>query len=141
LIGINHSVSNLISRKPSAGMINRLMRHLFVGGIGSILYMAIVAVFVEVFYFHPVLSVTISLVLVALYTYVINRIWVYESTLVHAKSIPRFVVVAVLALSLNTGVMYLIVEILKLWYFWGLLCTVLIVPPTNFLLNYFWAFK
>jgi len=141
VINLGNYLSNLFFEKTSVGMRGRYCRHLIAGGFGTLLYMAGVTFFVEVVNVHPVVGATFSLVYLELYTYVIDRGWVYRSTLNHRTSIPRFLVVSIVALLLNAGVMYIAVEIMKWSYIWGLVATVLIVPPTNFLLNFYWAFK
>ena len=117
------------------------MRHLIAGGIGTVFYMAAVSILVEFFHMHPVLSAAISFVLLELYTYAIYRIWVYQSTKGHGYALPRFLVVTITTLSLNAGIMYFAVEAMEWSYVWGVLSATLIVPPTNFLFNFCWAFK
>ena len=46
-----------------------------------------------------------------------------------------------IALVLNTAIMYVSVDVIGLWYIWGQISAAFILPPTNFMLNYFWAFK
>ena len=140
-MGFDSFGTSVLFGSTKVTMTSRFARHLIGGGVGTLLYMGIVAILVELFNLDPVLSVAISFVLLELYTYLINRIWVYESRRTHGYAMPRFLIVAIVALSLNTGVMHLVVDIASLWYGWGLLLTVLLVPPTNFLLNYYWAFK
>jgi putative flippase GtrA len=123
------------------GILVRWIRHLVAGGFGTLLYMALVALLVEVTGLHPVTSVVVAFIALEIYTYGIFRAWVYSPTNGHTQTIPRFLFVAALALGLNAGLMYLIVEALGYWYGWGLLITALVVPATNFLLNYYWAFK
>lgn len=125
----------------SAGMLDRWIRHLLAGGIGTILYFSFTTLIVEFLHFHPVLAVLCSTLMVIIYTYAINRLWVYNSTHNHSYAIPRYFVVVLLALGLNSGIMYVVVELIEVWYVYGLFISVLIVPPTNFLLNYYWAFK
>jgi putative flippase GtrA len=134
-------MKRLLAGGPSPGIVNRWFRHLIAGGAGTLLYVGLVTVFVEIAGLHPVPSVVIAFLLMEIYAYVIFRVWVYAPKHGHAYALPRFLTVTVIALSLNTGIMYAIVEMLELWYFWGLIATTLVVPPTNFLLNYFWAFK
>lgn len=126
---------------PSAGMIKRLFRHLLAGSVGTLLYIASTALFVEYLYFHPVVAVICSFSILMVLTYIINRTWVYSPSRGHEHSIPRFLTVVCISLGLNSGIMFLVFEVFDLWYFYGLIITVFIVPPTNFLLNYYWAFK
>lgn len=137
---INLAIAVLF-RRTGAGVASRFVRHLIAGGIGTLLYTGQVALLVEVVKLDPVLSTVISRVMLELYTYIISRLWVYEVTRDHAYVFPRFVAVALVALLLSAGAMYLAVDVMNVSYLWGLVIAVLIVPPTNFLLNYYWAFK
>jgi putative flippase GtrA len=125
----------------SAGMIQRWFRHLVAGGTGTLLYMAMVALLVELASLHPLVSVVLAYSVAVGYTYAINRLWVYASARSHFYALPRFLVVVVVAFALNAGIMFVAVEFMQWWYGWGLLIAALVVPPTNFLLNYYWAFR
>jgi len=122
-------------------LINRFARHLLVGGVGTIIYMAILMCLVEIFNQKPVPSSVIAFIFGIIYTYILNRIWVYNTTKGHDYSVPRFFAVEILALVLNTSIMYISVEMCGFNYLWGQVGAACIMPPTNFLLNYFWAFK
>ncbi len=134
-------MQSLLYKIAPAGMFNRLIRHLLVGGMGTLLYTILVAFFVEITHFHPVVCVVLAFILLMIYTYSLNRVWVYNASKGHGYAVPRFLTVTIIALLLNAGIMYIVVEVLHWWYFWGLVVAAGIVPPTNFLLNYYWAFK
>lgn len=138
---ILHFLNVTFFRKELIGIKGRFLRHLIAGGTGTLLYMISVAAMVEWMMVDPVVAVVLVIIILEIYTYVINRCWVYSSKLDHSASIPRFLMTAVIALLTNSGVMYFVVDILGYWYIWGLFGTILIVPPTNFLMNYYWAFK
>jgi len=125
----------------SVGITSRWFRHLVAGGIGTLGYMFLVAFFVEILSIYPVYATVIAFSISVLYSYIINRKWVHNATSDHGYTLPRYVVVTVNALILNAGIMYLVVEIFDWWYVMGVVCATAVVPPTNFLLNYFWAFK
>jgi len=125
----------------SAGIIHRVIRHLIAGGIGTLIYLAMTFLFVELFDVHPVLAVIYAFILSVIYSYIINSSWVYSPRMTFYYIVPRFITVTLLSLGLNTGIMILTVEIFEAWYVYGLIITVFVVPPTNFLLNYYWAFK
>jgi putative flippase GtrA len=134
-------IQSLLFKNTSDSMLNRWVRHLVAGGMGTLIYTLIVAFFVEVTLLSPVVSVVFAFLILEFYIYVVNRAWVYQATKSHIYSVPRFLIVTVIALALNTGIMFVTVEWLKWWYFWGLVFAAFIVPQTNFLLNYYWAFK
>ena len=123
------------------GIFYRGVRHLIAGGIGTLVYIGIIALLVEIFNFHPVHATILSFTVLMLFIYGLNRAWVYNSTGGHSLTLPRYLTVVCISLLLNTGIMFFVVEILNGWYGLGILFAAAIVPITNFLLNYYWAFK
>jgi putative flippase GtrA len=119
----------------------RGIRHLIANGSGTLLYIGMVAALVETSVLGPVMAVVASVVVFEIYTYLVNRLWVHAATGAHTEAVPRFVVVTLVALGLNTGIMWLTVAALHLPYYWALVIATFIVPPTNFLLNYLWVFR
>lgn len=119
----------------------RFIRYIIVGGAGTILYMGIVILLVEYLNVDPTISVMYSMVVLLVYTYIMHRKWVYESRSAHKESIPKFMFAAVIGLLLNYSIMFITVDIIGFWYIWGLFSTIVIVPPTNFIINYLWTFK
>lgn len=119
----------------------RGIRHLIANGAGTLLYIGMVAALVETGLLDPVPAVVVSVVVFEIYTYMVNRRWVHAATNAHASAIPRFIVASLVALGLNTGIMWATTEVLQLRYFWALVIATAIVPPTNFALNYLWVYK
>jgi putative flippase GtrA len=119
----------------------RVVRHLIAGGSGTAGYFIFVALLVEKMAVSPVLSVVISYSVLALYTYLINRRWVYDTRSKHLPTIFRFLVLLMLGYFLNTSIMYVATEILAQSYLWGLFASVAILPATNFAIGYLWVFK
>jgi putative flippase GtrA len=119
----------------------RIVRHLIVGGSGTAGYFILVALLVEKMAISPVPSVVISYSVLALYTYLVNRRWVYDTTSEHLPTILRFLVLLMLGYVLNTGIMYFVTESLDQSYLWGLFASVAVVPATNFAVSYLWVFK
>jgi putative flippase GtrA len=108
-----HFLNVIFLQKELAGIRHRFMRHLIAGGTGTLLYMISVAVMVEWMIVDPVVAAVIALIFLAFYTYVINRGWVYSSKLEHHTSLPRFLITAGIAVLINSGVMYFVVDIMK----------------------------
>ena len=134
----NHISGTLVAFLPK---IKRLIRYGIVGTAGMVLYFMTLAFLVEIMDLDPVLSSIVAFIFVTVFLYIFNRFWVFESTHGHSYSVPRFLVVSVLALFLNTGVMHLTINILGWAYLLGQLSATVIVPSTNFLLMYYWSFK
>jgi len=74
-------------------------------------------------------------------SYVVNRAWVFDTDRSHVSAFSRFVVASVIGMTLNTGLMYATVHLMGWWYGVGLAMATLVVPPTNFAVNYLWCFR
>jgi len=138
---ISELLTKSLSARDDVNAAHRLVRHLIAGGLGTIGYIAMVVLLVEVIGARPVVGVVIAFPCLEVYTYIVNRSWVYNATNAHIVAVPRFIAVIVITFALNTGIMYLANDIFGLWYGFGLLLTVLILPATNFTLNYYWTFS
>ena len=119
----------------------RGIRHLVAGGTGTLLYIGLVAILIELVGLHPVTAILLSFPCLLVYTYLVNRTWVFQSKGAHWQLIPKFIVVTLVSLFLNVGIMHLVVDVAHFWYGWGLFLATLIVPITNFILGYVWAFR
>lgn len=139
--GLTSLLGRLFFLNSNAKIPERMFRHAVAGGMATLLYMTLVAAQVEVLKMHPVLAIVTASIIMELFIYVTQRLWVYKSTRDHASAIPRFLVTIPIALGLNAGIMALVVEVLGLWYVWGLVAATLVLPPTNFLLNMYWVFR
>ena len=76
-----------------------------------------------------------------LVSYLLNHYWTFQSRRSHLVSLPMYVTVSLVGLALNTGMMYALIHILKIWYFAAQLCVILVVPLVNYLLNSNWTFS
>ena len=121
-------------------VIIKLIKYSAVGVLGTLTHIIILVTFVELFNQDPVLSSTCGFIIVVVISYYLNHFWTFQSDRCHLYSFPRYVIVSLLGLSLNTGIMYLTVNILNWWYLSGQMIVIIIVPISNFILNYFWSF-
>ena len=117
----------------------RAVRYGIAGLVGAATYFLATIALVEWAGFDPVVSSVLGFVVVVGVSYVLNRNWVFRSDHDHLSAFPRFVLITLVSLSLNTLVMYLTVHVLEWSYLLGLALATLVIPPTNFVLNH-WCF-
>ena len=122
-------------------MLRKFTRYATIGVIATLFYMAMLIAFVEILHLDPVFSSSVSFVFILLGSYFANRWWTFRSVRGHAYSLPRYIIVSVSGLSLNTGIMFLTVNILGWWYISGQMIAIFTVPLSNFLLNFYWSFR
>lgn len=122
-------------------MIRKFSRYAIVGVINAFVHVVILVSFVEVLHQDPVLSSMVGFLIALAIAYYLNHYWTFQSSSSHSHVFPRYVIVSLVGLSLNVGIMHLAVNILDWFYLSGQVCAIVVVPTSNFLLNYYWAFS
>ena len=70
-----------------------------------------------------------------------NAIWVFPETRLGPRSFVRFLTVSLVSLSLNQGIVYVLVDILLIPYWQALIIVLMIVPPATFVTLKYWGVK
>ena len=122
-------------------LLARAFRYGVAGAFATGLYFAAVGALVELLQMSPVAAAAAATALVVVTSYVVNRAWVFDTNRSHASAFLRFAGASVISVVLNTGLMYLSVTLLGWPYLGGLVLATVVVPPTNFAVNYLWCFR
>ena len=122
-------------------IISKFTKYATVGVIGTCTHIGILTLLVELLHKDPVLSSMVGFIVVLLVSYYLNHSWTFESSVKHYYALPRYSIVCIVGLSLNTGIMYLTINILCWWYLWGQMSVILVIPLSNFIFNYYWSFS
>lgn len=118
-----------------------VLRYGVVGLLGTVLHLALLMVFVEVFQWHPVAGSAAGFVVVLVVSYYLNKYWTFnEKNPASAKQFTRFAVVSSSGLLWNAAIMYIGVEVLAIPYIAAQSAVILVVPVHNYVLNRRWTF-
>lgn len=69
-----------------------------------------------------------------------HKTFSFKSSAQHSQALPRFLVTAIVGLSLNQIIVYVLVYHLMIPYHFALLCVFATVPPLVYVLSKTWAF-
>ena len=119
----------------------KLARYIVVGVIGTAIHFGVLIALVELWGVEAVTASTIGFIVTLVVSYLLNHRWTFRSDRGHLSAMPRYTVVSVCGLLLNSAIMYVTVHVLGLWYILGQCLVVVVVPLTNFLFNYHWSFR
>src|SRR4030042_3039684 len=122
-------------------MLRKIIRYAIVGIFGTLSYMLILTGLVEVLGFSPVVSSIVSFIIILIGSYYGNHYFTFQSDRAHSYALPRYIIVSITALLLNTVIIFLTVNILGWWYMYSQAITVFVIPLSNFLLNFYWSFS
>ncbi len=121
--------------------LKKITRYIVVRAGGVLAYMGLLICLVELLKINPVVSTAIATPATSLSIYFLSFVWVFNYSGSHSYSLPRFISIEILTFFMNVAIMFFTVNIMGWDYIVGVIGGALIIPLTNFILNFFWAFK
>ncbi len=122
-------------------VINKFIRFLGVGGLATIFQYALLILFVELLFIPKVPSSIISFSLSALLNYWLNFHFTFKSNKSHKEALPKFLIIALIGLLINTCVFMLSIKYLGVYYLVAQIIATAVTLVWNFTVNNLWTFK
>ncbi|MEP3233590.1 MAG: GtrA family protein [Hyphomicrobiales bacterium] len=119
----------------------RLITFLMVGGLATLCQYSILIGLVELFDADPVIASAIGAFFAAVLNYCLNKVATFKSTAKHTTTLPRFIVVAAIAIVLNAALMALFTKTFSLPYIPAQFVTTCIITIFTYNANRIWTFK
>ncbi|QHQ38562.1 GtrA family protein [Microbulbifer hydrolyticus] len=120
-------------------LFSRAARFAAVGGIATAIQYVFLVLLVEVAGTFEIFASALSFTLSALVNYLLNYYLTFGGSVAHRQSLPRFTVVAVVGLAINTLCFSLALTLLP--YLLAQVIATLVTLVSNFLLHQFWIYR
>lgn len=98
---------SVAGRSPPSETVQQFLRFALIGGVATAVQYAILIMLVQAQVADAVAASAIGFALSALANYALNRRFTFNSTRPHGEALPRFTAVAMVALAVNTGLIWL----------------------------------
>lgn len=121
-------------------MLNHLIRFVLVGGSATLLQFLLLFIFVELFHLHAVVSSATSFALSAVFNYLMNYYFTFNSAKSHMETASKFTLVAGLGLAINSASFALLLPLLP-HYLLAQTGATLITLCVNFILHKTWIYR
>jgi putative flippase GtrA len=118
----------------------RFFRFAGAGAIGTAAHYAVLVLLVEVAAMSAAIAAAFGAVTGALVNYLLNYRYTFRSNARHTFTGPRFALIAIAGLALNSAVVFVFVR-LGVHYLVGQVVATLLVLLFGFLANQFWTFS
>lgn len=122
-------------------ILTQLAKFMAVGAVGTIVHYTILILLVEKTGMSAVLSSSVGAIAGAFVNYFLNYYFTFRSNRRHAKAIVQFYIVAGSGFLLNALSIWIMVDVLEIYYLLAQLVTTGIVLLWNFWLNRTWTFR
>lgn len=117
------------------------VRFILVGGLATAIHYFILVLMVQVAGASPVLASSFGFSLSAGFNYLLNRKLTFASDRGHVEAAPRFLIVTLVGLSLNSVIVWLLVSLLAWHYLLAQLLATCITIFWNYFANKYWTFR
>jgi putative flippase GtrA len=130
-----------LKKYRKAKLTKKFIRYAIVGAIGTAIYLFILTLLIEFLRYDPVISSALAFILIVIISYILNYKWTFRAKSRHRISFPRYLTVSFIGLLLNTIIMFLAVNVFSIWYGLAQVIAIVLIPISNFILNFYWSFK
>ncbi|MCM3337554.1 GtrA family protein [Paenibacillus sp. MER TA 81-3] len=121
-------------------MRTKIVKYGVVGVLGTLLHFSVLILLVEWWGCNPIISSAIGFIFVLIISFFMNQRWTFGTRGMGRSAFIKYAIVSANGLIMNTAIVFVTVDLLQWSYLIGQLCVVAIVPPLNFVLNYYWTF-
>ena len=122
-------------------MIIPAAKYFVVGILGTVTHLSLLYFAVEFLHMPPLLGSSAAFVVVVVQSYLLNRNWTFQSDRGHGSALPRYLAVSGMGFVGNLTIMFVMFNILGLWYMLAQASAAVVIPVMNFLLNKYWTFS
>lgn len=116
------------------------IKFLGVGGAATLLQYTILILLVEFDLAIPVVASAVGYALSSIFNYTLNYYLTFGSTAQHHVAATKFVAVAVVGLGINSGLIYLLNDVLSLHYIFAQILSTITVLLWNFFIHKHWTY-
>ncbi len=129
--------------EPMRALIAQIIRFGISGGIATGLIVGLLYLFTAVFHWWYLLSDVIAFIIAIVVSFLLQKYWAFGDTRREGAGFQMtfYVFVMLWDLALNTGLLYLSVERLHLWYLYAQLGISVLIAIQNYLLYRFIIFR
>jgi putative flippase GtrA len=124
-----------------AALTSRFARFCAIGGVVTALHYGLLVALVEGLHANPTASSTVGYAVMSLLNYRLNYTYTFRSDVPHLRALPRFALVALSGMVLNSAMMYLLNHVAGLHYLLAQVGATGITLVWNFATNQIWSFQ
>ncbi|MGK7946886.1 MAG: GtrA family protein [Microcystaceae cyanobacterium] len=120
----------------------KIFRFLVIGGFCAGLSLLIMYAFTDLFNLHHLISTVISIIVTNFIGFYLNKYYTFKTKRkLFWREMWKYYSVMISSYLLNLMIMYLLVDIIDIWYLYATMIIIVLLTPYNFLLHKFWSFR
>lgn len=123
----------MIKKVLSKNIVKQILKFGVVGGGAFLIDYSLLFILTDIFHIYYLTSSVISFIVSFIFNYILSITWVFEAKKQDVKQVVIFLILSLIGLGLNQIIMYLSVDIFKIYYMVSKLFATVIVMVYNFI--------
>ena len=123
----------MIKKVLSKNIVRQILKFGVVGGGAFLIDYSLLFILTDIFHIYYLTSSVISFIVSFIFNYILSITWVFEAKKQDVKQVVLFLILSLIGLGLNQIIMYLSVDIFKIYYMVSKLFATFIVMVYNFI--------
>lgn len=119
----------------------KFIKFLAVGGLATAIQYGILILLVETYLALPVVASSIGYLVSSIANYLLNYYFTFSSSASHSLAIIKFVGVVLIGLLINSFLVFVMTEIISIYYIIAQIVATLAVLIWNFFAHKYWTYK
>lgn len=119
----------------------KFIKFLGVGGLATAVQYGILILLVETDLAIAVVASSVGYIVSGVLNYVLNYYYTFQSVAKHHSAAIKFILVMTIGLGINSGMVYLLTEIVGIYYLVAQVLATIAVLLWNFTAHLFWTYK
>lgn len=121
---------------------SKILRFLIIGGFCAGLSLLIMYAFTDLFKLNYLISTVVSIVVTNFIGFYLNKYYTFKTKRkLFWREMWKYYSVMISSYFLNLTIMYVLVDLINIWYLYATLIIIVILTPYNFILHKFWSFR
>ncbi|WP_435922662.1 GtrA family protein [Paenibacillus sp. DYY-L-2] len=134
-------IRNLLNIIKKESTFSKFIKYGLVGVLGTLTHTLVLTLCVEFFACPAVLGTIIGFIFSLIVSFKLNTSWTFSNVAGSNLNFVKYALTCSMGLLINVVIMYVIVDIFKMWYLLAQFSSIIIVPIFNFTLTKKWVFK
>ena len=123
----------MIKKVLSKNIVKQILKFGVVGGGAFLIDYSLLFILTDICHIYYLTSSVISFIVSFIFNYILSITWVFEAKKQDIKQVVIFLILSLIGLGLNQVIMYLSVDIFKIYYMVSKLFATVIVMVYNFI--------
>jgi putative flippase GtrA len=138
---LNHrAIAPWVARVPSAIPLVQVLRFGLVGGLVTLLHVAVALSVNGLFGIDPLWANFIAFLVACGVSYALNWLWTFDAVSRHGAALPKFLAVSVSGFILNQSIVFALVTLAGHPMWVAMLPVMVVIPVFSFIMSKTWVF-